>query len=157
MRRRRAEPTRRPVPAEVDLAVLSLAMHSTWEFVQAPWFSSMQAVGHLEGIALCLRAALGDVVIALVAFGAAALAGGGRGWVAAPGRAAVAVWFAAGLAITVAIEHYSTAIAGRWAYDPAMPLVPPFGTGLAPVLQWIVIPALVLWYLRRLHRAPGLA
>ena len=147
----------RSVPPEVDLVVLSLVMHVAWEFLQSPWFSSMQAIGHMEGIAICLQAALGDVVIAALAFGAAALVGGGRRWAASPGRAAVVVWFGVGLPITVAIEHYSTAIAGRWAYDPAMPLLPPFGTGLSPVLQWIVIPAAVLWYLRRLHRPAGLA
>lgn len=141
----------RSVPPEVDLVILSFVMHSTWEFLQAPWFFNMQALGHMEGIRICLQAALGDVVIALVSFGAAALVGGGRRWAASPGRAAIGVWFGAGLAVTVAIEHYSTAVAGRWAYDPAMPLLPPFGTGLSPVLQWIVIPAAILWYLRRLQ------
>ena len=30
-----------------------------------------------------------------------------------------------------------------------MPLVPPFGTGLSPLAQWVVVPLLVLFALRR--------
>jgi hypothetical protein len=30
-----------------------------------------------------------------------------------------------------------------------MPIVPPFGTGLSPLVQWLVIPPLVLWMTRR--------
>jgi len=38
----------------------------------------------------------------------------------------------------------------RWTYSDLMPLVPPFGTGLLPLLQWIVVPLLVLSLTRRL-------
>ena len=30
-----------------------------------------------------------------------------------------------------------------------MPLVPPFGTGLSPLLQWIFIPLAVVWLTQR--------
>jgi hypothetical protein len=35
-----------------------------------------------------------------------------------------------------------------------MPRLPVIGTGLLPLLQWLVIPPLVLWFVRR-QIAPG--
>jgi hypothetical protein len=61
------------------------------------------------------------------------------------------VFFTVGLLLTVGLEYLHTEITGLWAYDRAMPLLPVIGTGLAPILQWIFVPLLVLWYLRRLH------
>ena len=62
----------------------------------------------------------------------------------------MAVWLAVGLVATMAIEFYSTEVAGRWTYGESMPRLPLIGTGLAPVVQWIVVPLLVLWYMQRL-------
>lgn len=54
-----------------------------------------------------------------------------------------------GLGLTVGFEYYYTNISLRWAYSELMPLVPPFGTGLLPLIQWAIIPPIVLWLSRR--------
>ena len=74
----------REIAPEVDLLILSFPMHFAWEFLQAPLFSSMETVSHIDGIRICLQATLGDMVIALVAFWAAALLAGTRHWVFVP-------------------------------------------------------------------------
>ena len=61
------------------------------------------------------------------------------------------VFLAVGLIATIALEYLNTEILGRWTYGPEMPRLPILGTGLAPIAQWVVIPIVVLWYLRRLH------
>ena len=145
----------RPIAPEVDLLILSFPIHSTWEFLQAPLFSNMETATHIEGISICLQATLGDMVIALVAFWAAALLAGTRHWVGRPNYRAFVLFIGTGLGITVGIEFLSTEILDRWVYAAAMPRVPFVGTGLAPILQWALIPAVVLWYMRRLsgHRS----
>jgi hypothetical protein len=35
-------------------------------------------------------------------------------------------------------------------YTDAMPLVPPLGTGLSPLLQWLVVPSLGLRWAARI-------
>ena len=55
----------------------------------------------------------------------------------------------AGIALTVGFEFYYTNISERWTYSDLMPLVPPFGTGLSPLLQWIFIPLAVVWLTQR--------
>ena len=138
------------VPPELDLLILSFPLHFTWEFLQAPLFRNMQGATHMDGIRICLQATLGDMVIALIAFWVASFLAGTRQWAAQSSRRAIAAWLLTGLAITVALEFYSTEVADRWTYGASMPRLPVIGTGIAPLIQWIVIPLLVLWYMRRL-------
>ncbi|MCF7697991.1 hypothetical protein [Loktanella sp. M215] len=142
----------RQLPVEVDLLALSFLGHFAWEMLQAPLFSSMSDVSHFAGIFICLKATLGDLAIALSAFWSAAGVGRSRRWFMRPGQRAWVVFFAVGLLLTVGLEYVHTQITGRWAYDGAMPVLPVIGTGLTPILQWIFVPMLVLWYLRRLDR-----
>ena len=54
-----------------------------------------------------------------------------------------------GLAYTLFSEWINVRVRGSWAYAPAMPVLSPLGTGLAPLLQWLVIPPLALALARR--------
>ncbi len=142
--------SKQSVIPELDLLILSFPVHFTWEFLQAPLFRNMQTATHMEGIRICLQATLGDMVIALVAFWMASVLAGTRQWIARPNRRTIAAWLSTGLALTFVLEFYSTEVMARWVYGASMPRLPLIGTGLAPVAQWIVIPLLVLWYMRRL-------
>ncbi len=140
----------RRLPPEVDLLALSFLGHFAWEILQAPLFSSMAQVDHFAGIYICLKATLGDLAIALAAFWTAAVLARNRRWFTLTGRRAPVAFFAVGLLLTIGLEYVHTEITGRWSYDGVMPLLPVIGTGLSPILQWIFVPLLVLWYLRRL-------
>jgi len=140
----------RRLPPEVDLVILSFLGHFAWELLQAPLFASLGQTEHFAGILICLKATLGDLVIALAAFWCAALVGKGRDWIANTSVAAPAVFFAVGLVATIGLEYLHTEVTGRWAYDVGMPTLPVLGTGLSPILQWVFVPMLVLFYMRRL-------
>ncbi len=73
----------------------------------------------------------------------------GRCWPLQPTIRQVVGFVAAGLAITIGIEWLSTDVLGRWAYSDRMPVMPLLGTGLLPVAQWILLPPLVVWLVRR--------
>ncbi|MFU8836164.1 MAG: hypothetical protein ACNA7F_12940, partial [Roseovarius sp.] len=120
-----------------------------WEFVQVPAFAGLSELAHWEAIKLCLSATVGDVGIALTAFWVASMAVRRRDWILGPTRLPVAVFLAVGVILTVGLEYYHTTVSLRWSYAEAMPLVPPFGTGLSPLSQWIVIPPVVIWLARR--------
>ena len=47
-----------------------------------------------------------------------------------------------GAAYTIFSEWLNVQIRRSWSYTAAMPVVPGLGTGLAPLLQWIVVPGL---------------
>jgi hypothetical protein len=63
-----------------------------------------------------------------------------------------AVRFASGLFVTVALELYAIHVNGRWSYGPLMPLFPILRIGLAPVEQWLAIPAALLLLMDRFFR-----
>ncbi len=58
----------------------------------------------------------------------------------------------AGLAYTVFSEWLNVNVRRSWAYSDLMLILPPFGTGLSPVLQWLVVPFVALWAVQRGNR-----
>ena len=134
---------------ELPVAFFSFLGHFVWEFIQVPTYTGMTEMAHWEAIRLCLSATFGDVGFALTAFWIASAAARSRDWILRPTRVPAAIFVAVGIILTIGFEYYSTNISLRWTYSELMPLVPPFGTGLSPLLQWLVIPPLVVWLTRR--------
>jgi hypothetical protein len=134
---------------ELPVACFSFVLHFVWEFLQVPIFAGMAEMPHWEGIRLCLSATIGDVGFALTSFWLASLAARRRDWILRPTKGPVAVFLGVGLVLTIGFEYYYTTVTLRWTYAEVMPLVPPFGTGLSPLLQWIAIPSAVIWLTRR--------
>lgn len=134
---------------ETNVALFAFLLNLPWEFAQVPFFAGMPAAQHWSGILVCARATLGDVVIALAAFWAVALAAGGRTWVTAPTPRRTAGFVSAGVLITIAMERLATGVLARWTYAEAMPVVPVVDVGVTPLVQWMVIPPVMLWFVRR--------
>ena len=134
---------------EFGVAVFSFLLHFVWEFLQAPTYAGMIEMNHWEGIKLCLSATFGDVGFALTAFAVTSMAARTRQWFYRPTIWQYLVYLGIGIALTVGFEYYYTQVSLRWTYSELMPLVPPFGTGLSPLLQWLAIPPIVLWFIRR--------
>lgn len=126
------------------VAFYSFVFHFVWEMLQVPAYAGMSAMPHWDGVLVCTQATIGDVGFALTAFWSTALLRRSRNWMQSPTKAEIAVFLAVGILLTIAFEYYYVEITGRWTYASWHPLVPPFGTGLSPLLQWVLIPLLVL-------------
>ena len=133
---------------EVNVVLFALLLHLPWEFWQVPFFEGMASAPHWAAVKVCTRAAAGDALIAVLAFLVVAAGARSRGWILRPSWRTVAAYVAVGLAVTAVIERVSTAW-GRWTYGEAMPIVPVLEVGLLPVLQWVVLPLLTIWFVRR--------
>lgn len=140
---------------EFNIAVFSFLLHFVWEFVQVPTYSGMADMNHWDGTKLCLSATVGDVGFALTAFWVTSLAARRRDWISQAKSWQVVLFVAVGVALTVGFEFYYTEISKRWTYSELMPLVPPLGTGLSPLVQWLLIPPVVLWFTRRQMSGSG--
>lgn len=136
---------------EFNLAVFALLLNFPWEVLQAPLFDGMAAATHSAVIGACLQATLGDVVIMLLAHASIVVVTRRRRWMLAPSRREVAGFVAAGVAITAMIEWLATRghWVQTWVYSSAMPVIPGIGLGLSPLLQWVIVPPMVLWFTRR--------
>ena len=136
---------------ELNVVVFAFLLNFPWEFLQVPLFAQMADAPHWQAIKACTRASLGDAMIMLAAYWVVAGARGDRTWIASPGIAGVVLCASFGIFVTVIIEHL--ALTGlwfvRWSYSAAMPVVPGIGVGLSPLIQWIVLPPLVAWFVKR--------
>ncbi len=61
----------------------------------------------------------------------------------------VVAFLAIGLIITIVFELLATGPLNRWEYDELMPMVPVMGVGASPVAQWVILPLLQLWFVKR--------
>lgn len=137
---------------ELNVAIFAVLLNFPWEFLQAPFFEGMPGAAHWAGVQRCAIATLGDATIMLAAFWSAAIVARTRGWILQPTCKQMAVFVGAGLAITVAIERLATSgrwPLGGWAYSAIMPVLPVLDVGLTPILQWILLPLLTAWFVRR--------
>ena len=111
--------------------------------------SGMADQPHWLGVKACTQATFGDAGIALAAFWVTAFFAGNRSWIKQPSRSDIAIFIAVGLVATIIFETLATGILERWTYSDAMPRLPVLGTGLLPLLQWLALPPLVLWFVLR--------
>lgn len=129
---------------EAKVAAFSLLLNLPWELGQMPFYRCAETLSKRDAVAFCVLASLGDAAIAAAAYRAVARASGSRDWVLDPSPRQVAGFVGAGLALTVVFEWVATEVIDQWQYAPAMPRLPLLGTGLAPLLQWTLLPPLVL-------------
>ena len=134
---------------ETNVAIFAFLLNLTWELAQVPLFAGMPSAEHWQAILVCGRATLGDVVIALISFWAVAASAHTRSWVLRPTAGQLAGFVAVGVLLTILMEWLATQVLGRWTYTESMPVIPLLGVGLSPLLQWIVLPPIVAWFVRR--------
>ena len=136
---------------ELNIAVFSLLLNFPWEILQAPLFAGMAGGPFIDAIRGCAQGTLGDAVITLLAYWTVSGVAGSRHWILAPSSRQLFLFVAIGVVITAAIEWL--AIRGywvqSWTYSPFMPVVPGIGVGIVPLLQWTILPLLVVWFVGR--------
>ena len=136
---------------ELNVFAFAMLLNFPWEFLQTPLFEGMAAAPHWLAVQRCAIATIGDGVIMLVAFWCVAGVSKTRAWVLKPRLRQVSGFAAVGLVITIVVERLATMDLWPmpWSYSSAMPIVPLVGAGLSPLLQWILLPPLVVWFVRR--------
>ena len=136
---------------EFSVAIFALLLNFAWEILQAPLYAGMADMPHAQVTKVCLQATVGDAVIMLLAYGAVAAVARSRRWIVAASGWQLTLFITIGVSITAAIELLATRGQwfGNWSYLPTMPLLPGTRIGLAPLLQWVVLPLLTVWFVRR--------
>jgi hypothetical protein len=121
-------------------AGLALVLHLLWEIGQLPFYQLPPDLNFR--LYAVLHCTLGDVLIATFTFcGTAALM---RSWnwpVRAPWCGGL-LMVTAGIIYTGFSEWYNVYRMANWTYASRMPLIA--GMGLTPLLQWLLVPSLML-------------
>jgi hypothetical protein len=95
-----------------------------------------------------LHCSIGDVLIALATFALAGLVLRRANWPASRPWAGGAIFVISAIAYTAWSEWYNVYRAGSWGYSASMPLI--FGIGLSPLLQWLILPPVLVLSCRTL-------
>ena len=138
-----SRPTRRAIFLHYLAAVAVLQL--VWEILQLPLYT-LWAQSAPTAIAFAVvHCTLGDVLIAAISLIAALIFCAGKNWPQERYWRVAFVTGAMGVLYTVFSEWNNTVVTLSWAYSSWMPTL--WGIGLSPVLQWLLIPALVFWRL----------
>jgi hypothetical protein len=137
------------MPTSVDWTVAlrrylgaTAILHLVWEVLQLPLYTIWSEPIAKQVFAV-LHCTIGDLMIAGLALLVALALVGRAQW---PQEGVRAVWLLLlifGVGYTLYSEWLNVNVRGSWVYSSWMPTLPLIGTGLAPVLQWLVVPTLV--------------
>ena len=140
---------------EWSLAVSGFFLNFFWEMAQSPLYRDVAERSYAEILVSRVHCTLGDVAILLVAHGIVAWARRDRQWVMNLRFRDLAAFTGLGLGYTLVSEWVNVDLRSAWGYAETMPRLPWIGTGLAPVLQWLILPTMTARVSRRLLRGRG--
>jgi hypothetical protein len=141
---------------ETRLLVLGLPLELLWETAQFPLYDIWHESGWGYVLYSLVHCTLGDLLILLVTYALVALLNRDRNWIMARPIIALGnglLFTLIGAGYTVYSELVNVRVEGAWGYTALMPVVPIIGVGGMPLLQWLLIPPVLLW-LMRLTRVP---
>ena len=134
---------------EWNVSIFSFLLSFFWEIQQMPFYQIPSELSYFDITSNCTLATVGDVGISLTSFWVVAAISKSRQWFHQLSRWNVGIFTLVGVVITVIFEALATEPLGVWTYANSIPTLPFFGTGLVPLLMWMLIPPLTIWFVKR--------
>jgi len=129
-------------------AALAFVLNLAWEIAQIRLYTIWADEDRLSVAWALLHCSLGDVLIALTMFALTGLVLRCTVWPEGRPWAGSTIAVSGALAYTAWSEWHNVYRAGSWAYTANMPLI--FGIGLFPLLQWLILPPILVLAYRKL-------
>jgi hypothetical protein len=115
--------------------------HFVWELCQLPLYTLWRTGTPREIVSALFHCTGGDILITTVTLAIACVLAWHYRW-RAFGWRMIFTAIALGVGYTNLSEWLNVQILRRWSYTAAMPVLPLIGTGLTPLLQWVIVPGL---------------
>lgn len=123
-------------------AALVFVLNLAWEIAHVRLYTIWAEANYLAVAWAVLHCTLGDVAIALPMFTIAGLLLHRMDWPASqPWAGGITVVIGA-MTFTVWSEWFNVFRIGNWSYTENMPTI--FGIGISPLLQWLVLPPVIV-------------
>jgi len=123
----------------INIIIFSIPINFVWEMAQMPLYKNM--LWNLDTTFFCLAAGFGDAVMILIIFFSVALLLRKISWLINLTLSKTILTLLIGFIIAVIVERIALAD-NMWSYSELMPIIP-FGVGLSPILQMLLLPLLV--------------
>ena len=124
----------------VSISVWSFIFQLAWEMLQMPLFLNMSL--NWQSILFCTLASVADtIMVLLIYYGFATLYNDTR-WMMKPRTYRLAILVIVGGAGAALAELLYINL-GTWSYSAKMPIIPGLKVGLVPVLQFMLLPAVI--------------
>jgi len=124
---------------------VSICAHLVWETLQLPLYTLWTTGTRKQQAFAVAHCTVGDAMIAGLSLLVALALFARTPWPSGSAARVYAASLAFGAGYTIYSEWLNTGVRGSWAYSDLMPVVPVMGTGLAPLLQWFMVPTLAQW------------
>jgi hypothetical protein len=126
------------------------ALNLVWEAAQPPLYALGNDAEWPDVGYAVLHCSVGDAFIAFASYLLAAAVTRAPRWPVHRPFAGLLIVLVSGELFTIGAEWYNVYVVRSWAYGASMPTV--LGIGVAPLLQWLVLPAIALAIIRRQWR-----
>lgn len=124
--------------------LVSAIANLAWETAQMPLYTLWRSGTRRDVASAILHCTAGDVLIAAAAMLLALALLGSPDWPAKSRWRVGVCTVLFGVAYTIYSEYLNTVVRSAWTYTEAMPVLPVVGIGLAPLVQWVAVPAVAL-------------
>jgi hypothetical protein len=133
---------------ELNIVFFSFLLNFVWEALQTPFFVDISDQINTI-IWYRFHCTLGDVVITLGSFWLVALISKTRTWFLNPTKGKLLLFVAFGVSYTIFSEIKNVSWNKLWGYSDLMPVIPSIEVGIIPLIQWIIVPPLLIFIVRR--------
>ena len=133
---------------ELNIVFFSFLLNFVWEVLQTPFFVDISTEVNTI-IWYRFHCTLGDVMISLGSFWLVALISKTRIWFLNPTKKKLLLFIAFGVSYTIFSEIKNVSLNKLWAYSDFMPVIPYIDVGIIPLIQWVLIPPLLVFIVRR--------
>ncbi len=133
---------------ELNIAFFSFLLNFVWEVLQTPFFVDI-STEVTTIIWYRFHCTLGDVMISLAGFWFVALILRSRNWFLNPTKKKLLLFVAFGVSYTIFSEIKNVSLNKLWDYSDFMPVIPDIDVGIIPLIQWIILPPLLVYIVRR--------
>lgn len=132
---------------ETNIFLFAFLLNFVYEVWQAPYYEFYGAPSLADKIKDLTHCSFGDAVIILISALFVSLLARSRYWVLKPTRKLMLLFTSVGLVTTLVIETYRVNVSK--VYGVPVLAVPGLGMSSLAVLQWIILPPLILAMARR--------
>ncbi len=132
----------------LNLFFFSFVLNATWEWIQSPFF--VDNTSDLNTIIWYrIHCTLGDSILLMIGYVIVSCYYRNLSWVYHSNPKHHVLFVVLGVIYTLFSEYINVNVRNSWSYSDYMPLLPFTRVGLVPIIQWIILPPVILFITKR--------